>query len=158
MLYFISYLYTCTGTVGGYCAAVIFYFSLFYILFLYLPILALPRLHTVFLLLSVNQAAAAAARETTLCSFIRVASWKGATRRFPNEESQSGIYAAIHGGPLTSREGDLRVSMKIPAVAPRRGGRRKTETTDTDEGDRKDDGDANRFPTFGSWSVNSHDE
>lgn len=120
IFYFVSYVYIYTGCYWALAILYTFYSSLFYILLLYLPDSCSPAPAHCFLLLSVNQAAA---WETTLCSFIREA------RRFverrdpqiPERRITIGDLAVIHGGPLTSREGDLRVSMKIPAVAPRRG-------------------------------------
>lgn len=114
-------------TVGCYCALVILYFipflSVFY--FYILSILAPPASAYCFLFLSVNQAARGA-RDDTLFLYSRSAPFRGTERpadsRTKNHNRRS--RGEIHGGLLTSREGDLRVSMQIPVVAPWRGGRR----------------------------------
>lgn len=98
-------------------------------------------------------------RDDTLFLYSRSASLRGTGRdpQIPERRITIGDLAAIHGGPLTSRGGDLRVSMKIPAVAPwrREGGKRKVETTG--QGRPKRRRRSNWFPPFGSLSVNSHD-
>lgn len=93
------------------------------ILFLYSLDPRSPASAYCFLFLSVNQAARGA-RDDTLFLYSRSAPFRGTERpadsRTKNHNRRS--RGEIHGGLLTSREGDLRVSMQIPVVAPWRGG------------------------------------
>lgn len=113
-------------TAGCYCALVILYFipflSVFY--FYILSILAPPGVCILLLVpLSKSGSPRRKRRHSVPLFAKRAVSWNGETpadSRTKNHNRRS--RGEIHGGLLTSREGDLRVSMQIPVVAPWRGG------------------------------------